>query len=70
MIDFDKVNAYLNKIKKYQEGGTLIKDHPETKDIYEFYSKWLSNPEYAKRIDKHGFYKSKGKAGERQRTDV
>lgn len=61
MIDFDKVNAYLNKIKKYQEGGTLIKDHPETKDIYEFYSKWLLNPEYAKRIDKHGFYKSKGK---------
>lgn len=48
------------KIQRFGEGKP-IKEHPETKDVYEFYSKWLSNPEYAKRIDKYGFYKSKGK---------
>ena len=61
VIDFEKVNSYLKRIRKYDEGGTLIKDHPETKDIYKFYSKWLSNPEYARRIDKYGFYNSEGK---------
>lgn len=60
-VDFNKINSYLKRIRKYDEGGTLIKDHPETKDIYKFYSKWLSNPEYAKRIDKYGFYNSEGK---------
>lgn len=48
-------------IKRFEGGGKTIKEHPETKDIYKFYSKWLSNPKYAERIDEQGFYEDKGK---------
>ena len=28
MIDFEKVNAYLNKVRKFSKGGIVKKDEP------------------------------------------